>query len=84
MKPIDFPDHAKGQMLKRGASEAEVEETIQDAPWEQAKQGRMQCRLNFEFNNYWYGRYYQTKQVHAIFAEEESYIVMVTVKVYYF
>ena len=84
MKPIDFPEHTRRQMLERGASEAEIEEAVRSATWEPAKLGRRQSRLNFEFNGYWYGRYYRTKQVHAIFAEEDDYIAMVTVKVYYF
>ncbi len=71
-------------MLTRGASEAEVEEAIRGATWQPAEMERLQSRLDFDFNNYWYGYYYQTKQVNPIFVEEENYIVIVTVKVYYF
>ena len=71
-------------MLVRGASEAEVESAMQNAAWEPAKLERLQSHLNFEFDAWWYSRHYATKQVNPIFVEEENYIAVVTVRVYYF
>jgi len=83
-KPIRLSGHARQQLQFRGATEAEVTETIRTMPWQPAEGGRLECRKDFVFNATWNGRYYATKQVRAIFAQEPDENVVVTVYVYYF
>ena len=71
-------------MIERGVTAEEVEDAIQTSAWGPAKYGRMECAKNFDFNDYWRGRYYTTKRVHPIFVEEASEIVVLTVIGYYF
>jgi hypothetical protein len=84
MKPIRFSGHALEQMRYRGATEQEVMEAIETAPWSQAERGRWECRKDFAYGRDWNGKHYATKQVRPIFAEEADEIVVVTVYVYYF
>jgi hypothetical protein len=85
VKPIYFSRHARHRMYLRGATDAEVIQTIQGSPWESARAGKYQARRTFV-----YGRpspvdhkVYLYKTVHVIFAEEFDKIVVVTVLVYY-
>ena len=84
-KPIIFSAHARLQMSLRGAAENEVITTIRSATWQPAKHGKFQSRLRFDFNQLSpvNQRFYRFKTVDAIFADEPSEIVVVTVKVYY-
>ena len=84
MKPIRLSGHARENMLFRGSQEQEVIEAIQTMPWAPAEQGRFECRKDFVYNQDWNGKFYATKQVRPIFAEEADEIVVVTVYVYYF
>ncbi len=84
MKPVRFSGHALDQMRFRGASEREVREAIETAPWEPAKEGRWECRREYPFGGVWNGRIYNTKMVRPIFAEGEDEIIVVTVYVYYY
>ena len=84
MKPIRLSGHARENIIYRGATENEVIETIHNAPWESAEQGRLECRKNFTYGNEWNGKFYTTKQVRPIFIEELNEIVVITVYVYYF
>ena len=83
-KPIRLSGHARGRLCGRGTTEQEVIEAIQTEPWQPAERGRLECRRNFTFNVEWNGKYYATKQVRPIFADEPSKIVVVTLYVYYF
>lgn len=49
-----------------------------------ARQGRAAYRKNFPFRAEWKGRYYETKQVMPIVAEEDDTLVVVTVYVFFF
>ena len=84
LKPIRLSGHARQQLTYRGATEAEVAETIRSAEWQAAEGGRLECRKDFVFNSVWNRREYATKQVRPAFAEEAEEIVVVTVYVYYF
>jgi hypothetical protein len=84
MKPIRLSGHAREMIGYRGATEEEVKETIQTAPWQPARQGRWECRKNFDYGRDWNGKFYTTKQVHPIFVEESDEMVVITVYVYYF
>jgi hypothetical protein len=44
----------------------------------------LECRKDFTYGREWTGKFYETKQVRPIFAEEMDEIVVVTVYVYYF
>jgi hypothetical protein len=85
VKPIIFSRHALLQMGLRGAIRAEVEETIKMAGWEPARRGRYQARKSFAFGQASpvNQQVYLFKTVHAIFAEEQEELVVVTVLVYY-
>ena len=49
-----------------------------------AREGRIWCRLNFEFKGAWQGRYYAIKQVAPVIVEEPDRIVVVTVYTFFF
>jgi hypothetical protein len=82
---ILFTEHAKLQMLLRGAQQSEVVQTIQSTPWEPAKRGKFKCRMTFNFNQIApaNNQHYRLKTVEPIFAQEADQIVVITVKVYY-
>ena len=86
IKPVIFSQHAKMQMLLRGAEESEVIEAIRKGQWQPAKRGRFQAKWRFIFDrpSPITGVTYRFKEVEAIFAVEADKIVVVTVKVYYF
>ena len=81
---ISFSHHAKDSMRRRGATETEVEETIQNTSWVQAKQNRWEAKRDFPFNQEWNNKYYQIKQVNPVFIVEGEMVVIVTVYVFYF
>lgn len=83
-KPIYLSGHARGRLHGRGTTEQEVIEAVRTEPWQPTEHGRFECRRNFSFNAEWNGKYYATKQVRPISADEPSEIVVVTVYVYYF
>ena len=83
-KPIRLSGHARGRLQGRGATEWEIIEAIQTEPWQPAERGRLECRKTFAFNAEWNGKYYATKQVRPVFADDPDEIVVVTVYVYYF
>ncbi len=84
MKPIRLSRHARVNMEYRGATEQEIIEAIQTAPWTPAEMGRLECRKDYLYEQEWNGKHYSTKQVRSIFVEKENEIVVVTVYVYYF
>jgi hypothetical protein len=84
VKPIRLSGHAYGRLARRGASGDDVIEAIRTSPWQPAELGRLECRKDFTYGREWNGKFYETKQVRPIFAEEMDEIVVVTVYVYYF
>jgi hypothetical protein len=84
MKPVEFSNHAREQMVERGASEDEVIETIRTGERVPAKRGRQGYRKNLQYNRLWSERTYAIKQVLAIVAEEPDTLVVVTVYTFYF
>lgn len=84
MKPIRFSQHARQQMVMRGASRNEVIDTIRTGGKAPAKRGRWKFRKNFPYNNLWGGRRYAIKQVLAVVAEDSHVLVVVTVYTFYF
>jgi hypothetical protein len=84
MKPIKFSQHAREQMLERGAAEEEVVEAIRTGERVPAKRGRQGYRKNFQYDRLWSGRTYAIKQVLAIVAEETEALIVVTIYTFYF
>ncbi len=84
MKEIEFSRHVKDQLVDRGTSEEEIILAIREGEEVPAKKGRNAYRKNFNFESYWKGKYYSTKQVVPIAKEESERMVVITVYVYYF
>ncbi len=85
-KPIFFSNHAKQQMLLRGAKTEEVIVTINSGGRLDAKKGKYKARYEFPFGETspQNDQFYQYKRIEAIFAENLDRIVVITVKVYYY
>lgn len=85
MKPIIFSQHARLQMMLRGAGKGEVIEAVRKGQWQPAKRRKLQAKRRFPFSgpSPITGTIYRFKEVEAIFAEELDKIVIITVKVYY-
>jgi hypothetical protein len=84
MKPIKISKHAYQQMIERGATEAEVIETVSTGRTAPAKQNRLGYRKNFQYNDYWAEKFYAVKQVLVIVADEPDKQIVVTVYTFYF
>ena len=85
MNSIRFSDHARLQMVLRGATEDEVTVTIRSGKWETAKMGKFRTKHQFNFDkiSLTNQKFYKYKTIEPIFADESNEIVVVTVKVYY-
>jgi hypothetical protein len=85
MKPIYFSQHALARMLARGATAEEVTAAIEETQWQPAQQGRYEVHKTFPFGQLSpvNQQVYAFKTIHAIFVEEPSRIVVITVLVYY-
>jgi hypothetical protein len=86
MKPIRYSDHARLQMVLRGATEEEVAMAISAGEWESGKMGKSRSKYRFDFNrvSLTNQEFYKYKTVEPIFADEPNELVVITVKVYYF
>jgi hypothetical protein len=85
VKAIRYSDHARLQMVLRGATEEEVTMTIRSGRWIAARVDKFRSRHQFDFNrvSLTNQKLYKYKTVEPIFAEEPNEIVVITVKVYY-
>lgn len=85
MKPIRYSDHARLQMVLRGATEEEVAMAIKTGGWEAAKMGKSRSKYKFGFNrvSLTNQKYYKYKTVEPIFTDKPNELVVITVKVYY-
>lgn len=81
---IRLHPHAKGRMVERGATEAEVTATVEGGERFAAKFGRTGFRRNFAFQGLWRQRQYANKQVEAFAVEEGNGWLVLTVVVRYF
>ena len=84
IKQSIISEHTKEQLVFRGATEEEIIEAISTSSWQPAELGRMECRKDFVFENYWNKKYYKTKQVRPIFVKEDNKIIVITVYTYFF
>ena len=82
MKPIYFTRHARAKMAERLATEAEVSETIREAPWRSAEKGKRRASKWFPFGGMHRGTFFKGKDVEPVFVDEPDRIVVVTVYVY--
>lgn len=82
-KPIYFTKHAREQIRERNATEEEVAEAIRQSDWQPAERGRLTTSKTFPFGREHYGRYYESKEVVPIFADEEASIVVITVYTFF-
>lgn len=76
--------HALQRLVERGATELEVNATVESGERFPAKFGRTGFRRNFVLGKEWLGRRYATKQVEAYAVEEEKRWLVITVLVKYF
>lgn len=83
MKPIRLSHHARENAKFRGAAETEIKDAIRTTSWQPAELGRLECRKDFPFNQEWNGKFYATKRVRPVFADNPDEIVVVTVYVYF-
>ena len=83
-KPIRLSQHAKQQLIFRGATENQVIDAIRTQAWGPAELGRLECRKDFGFSSEWNRKFYDIQQVRPIFLDDPDEIVVVTVYVYYF
>ena len=81
---IRFHPHARERMEERGATEEEVEATVEQGEPFPAKFGRTGFRRNFAFDGQWRGKRYRTKQVEAYAAREGNDWLVLTVITRYF
>ncbi|MBM2816147.1 MAG: hypothetical protein HW421_2909 [Ignavibacteria bacterium] len=72
-------------MLARGAEKTEVIESIEKGQWEPAKENKQHSTSTFLFENISpvNNQFYKFKTVDSVFVQENSEIIVVTVKVYY-
>jgi hypothetical protein len=84
VKPIRFSNHARSRLRSRGTDEQEVRQAVTRGQREPAKKGRSFCRLNFQYNGTWRGRYYAIKQVAPVITERPDEIIVVTVYTFFF
>jgi len=83
-KPIEISQHAREQMIERGAKEEEVFTAIRQGEAELTRLGRIMYRKSFQFNGMWRGKRYTIKQVVPVTVEETEKLVVVTVYTFYF
>ena len=81
---IRLHPHAAARLPERGASAAEVRETVETGERFAAKYGRTGFRRNFPFGGVWRSGAYATKQIEAYAVEEEHDWLVITVVVKYF
>jgi len=76
--------HALRRMAERGATEADVIDTIQRGTAEPARRGLLLSRRNQSHDGSWGGTHYAIKQVVCVVAVELDRLVVVTVYTFYF
>lgn len=76
---IKIHSHARARLLERGATEAEVTQTVENGEQFPAKFGRTGFRLNFPCNALWRKKSYNTKQVEVYAVRENDDWIVVTV-----
>ncbi|MDE3090048.1 MAG: DUF4258 domain-containing protein [Chloroflexota bacterium] len=81
---VRFHPHARERMEERGATDKEVEATVEQGEQFPAKFGRTGFRRNFVFDDEWRGRHFGTKQLEAFAIREDGDWLVITVITRYF
>ena len=81
---VELHAHARERLVERGATEAEVVETVRQGERFAANFGRTGFRRNFRFDAQWRGRHYGIKQVEAYAVREEGRWLVITAITRYF
>ena len=81
---IQIHRHALARMRERGATVAEVRQTVQLGKIAPANFGRSRFRRVFAFNASWNGKFYARKQIDAFAVKIQGGWLVVTVIVKYF
>jgi hypothetical protein len=81
---VELHPHAKERLSERGATPAEVIETVLSGERFPAKFGRMGFRKVFVYNAIWRGRMYSQKEVEAIAVNVPNGILVLTVVTRFF
>jgi hypothetical protein len=76
--------HAVERLPERGATEAEIQATVEQGERFPAKFGRTGFRRNFSFNQEWRGRRFATKQVEAYAVREGTEWLVISFVTRYF
>ena len=81
---IEYTDHAEDNLLDRGATKEEVEETIRDGiETTNARPPALSRSLVFREGYYFEGRWYPHKEIMPIYVIEDDLTVVLTVIVRY-
>ncbi len=83
-KSIVISTHARRRMAERGATEAEVLDTIREDTAEPARRGLVILRRNHSHDISWGGKHCAVKQVACVVAVQGDRLVIVTVYTFYF
>ena len=81
---IQIHSHARQRMRERGATAAQVRQTVLKGNATPAKFGRTEFRKVFAFNALWNGKHFSRKQIEAFAAKIPGGWMVVTVIVKYF
>jgi hypothetical protein len=76
--------HARQRMRERGATTAEIQQTIDSGVAAPVKFGRTRFRRVFSFSALWNGKHFASKQIDAFAAKIPGGWLVVTVIVKYF
>jgi len=76
--------HALQRMEERGASQEEIQRTIENGHVLPAKFGRRTYGMTFPFGDYWREHFYEHKQIEVYGVTEGEDIIVETVVVKYF
>ena len=83
-KVIVLSKHALAYMPERGFNEMEVQAASALGEWVPGERGKLECRMDIPFGGEWNGKFYQTRQIRPIFADDHDAVVVITVYTYYF
>jgi hypothetical protein len=81
---IKIHPHAIERLKERGATENEINITVESGEMFPAKFNRTGFRHNFDFNSFWNNKLYQNKQIEAYAVKEDNAWLVITIIVKYF
>jgi hypothetical protein len=81
--PIDYSNHAREQMVARGATQQEVADVLRTGVSAPVRQGRLMATKVLAAGYNWRGDHYPHKEVQVIYVRGRLAIEVVTVKTRY-